>query len=158
MARQEDGARLLRLPEVSREAVEPVDVALAVPLRGGRVLVARRGASAHLGGAWEFPGGKLEEGESARDAAVRELAEETGLEARAVEPLAVFVYAYEDRTLRIHAFLVREPAGEVCIDGGRPWNWVEASGLEGMGMPEANRAILRALAWRLGPAAGPEPA
>ena len=119
-------------------------------LRGRSILVARRAPEAHLGNTWEFPGGKVEPGEEPLAAALRELREETGLDAHDAESLLVFVHDYPDRRLRFHAFLVKETAGAVVIDGARPWDWVDASSLDELPMPEANRAILRALRWRLG--------
>jgi 8-oxo-dGTP diphosphatase len=131
---------------------ERIDVALAVALRSGKVLVARRAEGSHLPGLWEFPGGKVEAGESAAEAAERELREETSLAGDAAEPLTVFVHSYPDREVRLHAFLFREPRGEVRIDRERPWDWVLPGALSSLPMPEANRAVLRALAWRLGSA------
>lgn len=122
-----------------------VDVALAIVLRERRVLVARREPGSHLEGLWEFPGGKIEAGEEPHDAALRELREETGLVGSEAEPLNIFHYAYPDRDVRLHAFVVRDAVGEP-----RRFEWVEAKALEALPMPEANRAILRALAWRLG--------
>ena len=119
-------------------------------MRDGRVLVAKRAAQQHLAGAWEFPGGKIATGEEPADAALRELHEETGLAAGAAEPLLVFVHDYPDRRLRFHAFVVTESQGDVATDGDRPFAWVEPSSLDGLPMPDANRAILRALRWRLG--------
>ena len=114
------------------------------------MLIAKRSADQHLGGTWEFPGGKVEPGEEPEAAARRELLEETGLVAEALEPLLVFVHDYPDRRLRFHAYLVRDPAGEPKVDRDRPWAFTPPGGLEGVPMPEANRAILRALQWRLG--------
>ena len=118
-------------------------------VRGRSVLVARRDDVSHQGGAWEFPGGKVEEGEEPEAAALRELREETSLVATAAEPLLVFMHDYPDRRLRFHAFVVPDPGGEVSIDSGRPWAWAELESLSELPMPEANRAILRALKWRL---------
>lgn len=112
------------------------------------MLVARRADDAHQGGTWEFPGGKVGDGEDPLAASLRELAEETGLIATAADPLLVFVYDYPDRRLRFHAFLVADVRGEVKVDGGRAWDWVEVGSLHELAMPEANRAILRALRWR----------
>jgi 8-oxo-dGTP diphosphatase len=155
VARQEDRPRLLRLfarrrggpgliPDTAR-----LDIALAVVLRGDDVLVAKRAADAHLPGSWEFPGGKVEDGEEPDQAALRELKEETGLIATSAEPLLVFVHDYPDRRLRFHAFLVRDASGDVRIDSGRDWAWVAAASLESLAMPDANRSILRALRWRV---------
>jgi 8-oxo-dGTP diphosphatase len=119
-------------------------------VRNGRVLVAKRAEQQHLPGAWEFPGGKIASGEEPADAALRELYEETGLRAAGAEPLLVFVHDYPDRRLRFHAFVVAGVSGDVATDGDRPFAWIEPSALDGVPMPEANRAILRALRWRLG--------
>jgi len=119
-------------------------------VRDGSILVAKRSESQHLAGAWEFPGGKVEAGEEPVEAALRELREETGLTALRAEALLVFVHDYPDRRLRFHAFVVEDPEGEVAIDGDRGFAWVQPSSLAELPMPEANRAILRALRWRLG--------
>jgi hypothetical protein len=61
----------------------------------------------------------------------------------------VFVHDYPDRRLRFHAFVMTNVEGDVATDGGRAFSWVLPSALDGLSMPEANRAILRALRWRL---------
>jgi len=119
-------------------------------VRDGSILVAQRGGDQHLPGAWEFPGGKVANGEEPADAALRELREETGLHAAKATPLLVFVHDYPDRRLRFHAFVVADASGDVRIDGGRAFRWAAPSSLDELAMPEANRAILRALKWRLG--------
>ncbi len=131
-----------------REAAR-VEVAIAVVARGGRILVVRRGEASHLPGVWEFPGGKILEGETPEDAAVRELREETGLEATRLDPLAVVTFDYPDRAVRLHAFVIRDAKGEVRIEGDREWSWLGRGDLEKLEMPEANCPILRALATSL---------
>ena len=159
MARAQDRPRVLRLPAerlTARSALESdpaptpgrIDVALAIPLRAGRYLVARRAVEQHLGGTWEFPGGKVEAGEDPAAAAVRELAEETGLVAGIIEPLAVLVHDYRELPLRLHAFLAREPAGEPRLDGDREWAWKSYEELLALDMPAANAPLLKALGWR----------
>jgi 8-oxo-dGTP diphosphatase len=123
-----------------------VEVALALPLVDGRLLVARRAPGTHLAGSWEFPGGKIAEGEEPAAAARRELEEETGLVACELEPLVVVVHEYPDRTVRLHVFLVREPQGEVTTDA---WGWKTPDELRRLETPAANAEILRALRWRL---------
>ena len=137
------------MPEL-KETEGRVDVALAVPVREGRVMVARRSAGLHLAGSWEFPGGKIHDHETPAEAAQRELAEETGLGAHVLEPLVVVVHDYADAPLRLHVFLARDPAGEVRMDAEREYAWLTLRDLESIEMPEANRLMLRALRWRLG--------
>lgn len=130
--------------------MERIEVALAIVLRGGRALVSPREEGSHLEGLWEFPGGKIEAGEDPVAAASRELLEETGLRAKTLEPLTVFIHTYPDRTVRLHVFLARDAEGDPASPGGRAWSFVALSDLEALPMPEANRAILRALSWRTG--------
>jgi len=129
-----------------------LDIALAIPVRDDRVLVARRGEGLHLAGHWEFPGGKIEKGETPAEAARRELAEETGLVADELEPLAIVVHDYAEAPLRFHVFLAREYEGEPRLGGPRRLTWVGLDELATMRIPEANRQMLRALRWRLGQA------
>jgi 8-oxo-dGTP diphosphatase len=133
-----------------RETGERIEVALAIPARGSRVLVARRAGPVHLSGTWEFPGGKVRAGEAPAAAARRELHEETGLVAGPLEPLVVLVHDYDGRALRLHVFLAREPAGELRDDPPREFSWKSQDELGRLEMPEANRPMLRALRWRLG--------
>ena len=120
-------------------------VALAIPLRDGRLLVARRGPGSHLAGTWEFPGGKIGPGEDALTAARRELLEETGLCGGEIESLLVLAHDYPDRLVCLNVFLVREPEGEVVMDEDREWAWVTPEELWSLTLPEANGAIVSAL-------------
>ncbi len=73
-----------------------IHVAAAVLIEGGRVLLTQRKAGTHLEGAWELPGGKVEDGEDPREALRRELREELGIDATAGEILDVTFHRYED--------------------------------------------------------------
>ncbi len=134
---------------VDRAGTSAIDIALAVPVRAGKILVSRRAHNVHLGGTWEFPGGKVEPGEHPDAAARRELVEETGLDAARLDPLTVLVHDYPDRSLRLHVFVAHDIAGDVRVDGGREWAWLRLEDIEALEMPDANVQILRALRWRV---------
>lgn len=74
-------------------------VSAAVLIEGGRVLLTQRKPDAHLAGAWEFPGGKVEPGEDPKAALERELREELGIEARTLDILDVTFHRYDDRAV-----------------------------------------------------------
>lgn len=137
------------MPEL-KETDNRIDIALAIPFREGKFLVARRGVGLHLAGSWEFPGGKIENGEPPVDAARREIGEETGLIGGELEPLVVVVHDYAEAPLRFHVFLLRDPQGAVTMDGDREHAWLTLAELMQLEMPEANRQMLRSLRWRMG--------
>src|SRR5437899_2579653 len=81
----------------------PVDVAVAVLIRSdGAALLARRPESKVYSGYWEFPGGKVEPGEPIRDALVREIREELGVEIARAYPWITRVFVYPHATVRLH--------------------------------------------------------
>jgi mutator protein MutT len=121
-----------------------VEIAVAVVERACCYLIGQRGADAPLAGLWEFPGGKLRDGESARAAAARECLEETGLEIEVGELYAAVVHQYEHGRLRIHFFAgVPRDLDAAPLHGFR---WVPAAQLERYNFPTANAAILPRLA------------
>ena len=122
-----------------------VQVAAAVIVdRAGRVLVARRAAHRHQGGLWEFPGGKLEPGETARAALSRELREEVGIEVTAARPLIRVWHAYPDKTVLLDVWRVNAFRGEAHGREGQPVAWVAAEALTARDFPAANGPIIRA--------------
>jgi 8-oxo-dGTP diphosphatase len=126
--------------------MDRLEIAVAVPLRGNEVLLRPRAEGGPLAGAWEFPGGKIEPGEEPLQAAMREMAEETGLSGGRWELLLVHAHDYPDRRVRLHAFLVRDLEGAPW--GGR-WTWVAWTHLAALSLPAANGPILEALAGRI---------
>ncbi|MHA7816705.1 MAG: 8-oxo-dGTP diphosphatase MutT [Pseudohaliea sp.] len=121
-----------------------------VPDGEGRVLVARRPVEKHQGGRWEFPGGKVEDGESVLDALARELAEEVALEVAASEPLVVIEHDYGDRHVRLDVHLVTAWHGEVSGREGQPLRWLALLELDAGEFPAANGPIIEAIRERLG--------
>ncbi len=119
------------------------EVAVAVLLNQGRVWIQERRGTGHLDGFWEFPGGKIHQGETPLQAVMREVREETGIDlpARLPEPLQTLDHSYPERLLRLHFFLCRLNGPEVpeMPDNGL---WVELPNLGSYTFPAANRPIL----------------
>jgi 8-oxo-dGTP diphosphatase len=126
-----------------------VDIALAIPHRDDRFLVARRAAGLHLAGYWEFPGGKIKPTEKPVAAARRELTEETNLISTDLEPLVVVLHDYAEASLRFHVFVAHDPAGDVAMDSQRQHAWLSLEELLALEMPAANRPMLHALRRRV---------
>lgn len=118
------------------------EIALAVIVREGRLLVGRR-PNGPLAGLWEFPGGKVEAGESVEAAAVRESAEELGLSVEAVRVLGTVEHEYPEVRVRLHAVLCRiEGAGDPRPLAVETPVWVTPAELAARPIPEPNHAIL----------------
>ncbi|MDX1636238.1 MAG: 8-oxo-dGTP diphosphatase MutT, partial [Marinobacter sp.] len=124
-----------------------VHVAVAVVRRGGRVLIARRPDGVHQGGLLEFPGGKVEAGETVQQALVRELAEETGLrvDPASLQPLIGIRHDYGDKRVFLDVWQTDTAAGEAEGREGQPVSWLALAQLQDEDFPAANRAIIRAL-------------
>jgi mutator protein MutT len=124
-------------------ASAPVLVAAAVIVRGGSVLLSQRSEGTHLAGAWEFPGGKIEPGESPAEAVGREIREELGIGLEGIEPFRFAYHQYADARVLLLTFLCR-PVGDPDRASIR-WKWVPFEELDPASMPEADRAIVESL-------------
>ena len=111
----------------------------------GRVLIAQRPASVHQGGLWEFPGGKLEQGESARQALDRELQEELGIKVGSARRLIRVRHDYPDKAVLLDVWRVGNFAGVPVGREGQPLEWVSLDDLAGYSFPAANIPIIKAL-------------
>lgn len=128
-----------------RKPVPHKAIAVGLVYDEGRVLIQRRPEDAMLGGLWEFPGGKIEPGESPEAACARELAEETGLSVQVEAEIARVDHAYSHFTVTLHAFRCTVASGGVQTSSGEPHAWVTADQLDDYAFPRANRKILDAL-------------
>ncbi len=111
----------------------------------GRVLITRRADHLHQGGLWEFPGGKLEPGEQARQALSRELKEELDILPGSMEPLIRIHHRYDDRQVRLDFFRVTAWIGEPRGLEGQPLRWVNPCELRPESFPAADRPVITAL-------------
>lgn len=119
-------------------------VVVGVILRGAKVLIQRRPSNGLLGGLWEFPGGKIERGESPLQALRREMLEEVGLHLESAPKLVVVEHAYSHFTVTIHAY-VCTGSGRIPRSGPNGPRWVPLSRVDAFAFPAANRKILHAL-------------
>lgn len=124
----------------------------------GRVLLAQRLPGTHLAGSWEFPGGKIEPGESAETALRRELFEELGIDIGAVEPLIAVPWTYAEKSIVLHAFRVRGFAGVPQGRQQQALRWAALDELSAIAMPPADVPIVTALRLPDAYAVTPEPA
>jgi len=124
--------------------VQPIRVVCALIEHEGRVLLARRPAHKHLGGKWEFPGGKIEPGESPTDALVRECAEELVCEIEVGAELPAVTHAYPDRTIVLLPFVCRLAVGSAAPHAAEhsALAWVEAARMSDYDLPAADAPIV----------------
>lgn len=110
----------------------------------GEVLISLRHAHRHQGGLWEFPGGKVESGETVRAALRRELHEEIGIEMKAARPLIRVPHQYPDKAVLLDVWQVSAFDGEPHGREGQPVRWVTPERLMDYAFPAANRPIVAA--------------
>jgi 8-oxo-dGTP diphosphatase len=135
-------------PEKAANVLREVHVAVGVIIRpDGRILIARRLEHAHQGGLLEFPGGKVELGETVQQALVREIAEETGLKLieSALQPVIGVRHDYGDKRVFLDVWSTDAAAGEAHGREGQLIQWLLPQDLRDADFPAANRPIIRAL-------------
>jgi 8-oxo-dGTP diphosphatase len=122
-------------------------VACALVDADGRILLAERPTHKHLGGLWEFPGGKVEDNETPEAALIRELREELSIETRAacLAPLSFASHAYDDFHLLMPLYICRRWWGSVHPREGQRTRWVRPQALRDYPMPPADAPLIAAL-------------
>lgn len=123
----------------------PIEIALALIRRKGCFLLTRRPDHVHLGGYWEFPGGKCRPGEAPDLCAEREALEEVGVQCEAVELLPAITHRYPDRTVRLHPVLCEYRGGPPRPLEVAEWTWASPAEFERFEFPEANAPLLALL-------------
>jgi len=129
----------------ARAGFPVVEVTAAVIARRGRLLVTRRDPAKHLGGLWEFPGGKRDPGESLEACLRRDLAEELGIRGRVGERLTVVPWAYPERRVLLHFFRCQLAGGRITPRESQPYRWVTPAELATLPMPPADAEVVARL-------------
>ena len=127
-----------------------IEVVAAVIEREGRFLVTKRLEGTHLGGMWEFPGGKPEPGETHAQALARELREELGVGIVVGELIMRTFHRYPDRAVMLHFYRASLTDGQPRPIGCAAIRWVTGEELGKLPMPEADRALVETLRAREG--------
>jgi 8-oxo-dGTP diphosphatase len=125
------------VPEASR-----LHVVVAVIKESDRLLIAKRPSSAHQGDLWEFPGGKVEPGESSEQALERELREEVGITVTQYRPLIRIPYDYPERKVLLDVWLITEFEGTAHGAEGQKLRWLNIDELNHYHFPAANGPII----------------
>lgn len=123
-----------------------VHVAVGVIVNAdGKILIAKRPLSAHQGGLWEFPGGKVDAGERIEQALVRELREELAIDVLSSQPLIQIRHHYPDKSVLLDVHKITQFLGTPIGNEGQPIQWVDAKDLNNFEFPAANRPIISAI-------------
>jgi len=122
-------------------------VACALVDSDGRVLVAARPSGKSMAGLWEFPGGKVEAGETPEAALIRELKEELSIDVTAacLAPLSFASHAYDDFHLLMPLYVCRKWDGQIAPREGQETQWLRPRDLFDLPMPPADKPLIAAL-------------
>ena len=119
-----------------------VEAAIAIVIRGRKVLVCQRKDDDTFGGFWEFPGGKQEAGETLEQCLARELREELNIRARPTRSLPPIVHDYTDVQVRLHPFICEHESGEPELLECQAVHWIDPIQLRDFRFPPANESLI----------------
>ncbi len=111
----------------------------------GKILISKRPDHVHQGGLWEFPGGKVDAGETVEVALARELSEELGVRPLVIKPLIEIHHDYPDKSVLLDVWYVTQFDGEPKGNEGQAIRWVDRSELGNYQFPAANQPIIAAI-------------
>jgi 8-oxo-dGTP diphosphatase len=122
-----------------------VEVAVGVIKANNKIFISKRHDTQHQGGLWEFPGGKVETGETVFEALKRELKEEINIDVNSSFELKTIDHDYTDKSVRLSVHLVEDFTGEAKGLESQTCQWVSIDELVNFDFPEANKEIISLL-------------
>jgi 8-oxo-dGTP diphosphatase len=122
-----------------------IEVSAALIFHNGKLLITQRHADTHLGGLWEFPGGKREPDETFEQCLVREIREELGIEIFVGKLFEEIKHAYPEKSIRLKFFICKLLRGEPQPFGCTAFKWVGKSELADYKFPAADLQLLEKL-------------
>ena len=125
--------------------LQTIDVSAALIFHDGKLLITQRHSDAHLGGLWEFPGGKREPAETFEECLVREIREELGVEISVGKLFESVTHAYPEKAVRLKFFVCRLERGEPQMLGCAAFKWISAAELDNYQFPAADTKLLEKL-------------
>lgn len=126
-------------------STKKIEVSAALIFRDGQLLITQRHANSHLGGRWEFPGGKREAGESFEQCLVREIHEELGVEIAVGQLFDEISHDYPEKSVHLKFFLCKLLSGEPQPLDCAAVKWIQKAGLDAHEFPAADAQLLEKL-------------
>lgn len=119
-----------------------IEVTCAIIRDNDTILATRRAHGMHLAGQWEFPGGKIEPGETAKECIVREIAEELNIKVQPVARLYSVDHHYPDKSIRLIPFVCKLTNGEIHLAEHAEYRWVKQAELSKLDWAAADRKLI----------------
>lgn len=129
----------------TRKPIPHYDVVAGIIWKGPRFLITLRPPRGLLGGLWEFPGGKVEDGETLQNGLKREVAEELGIQIKVSSPFMSVKHAYTHFKITLHAFDCQYKKGKIQLHACDDYRWIFLSQLNDFAFPGADRKIIHKL-------------
>jgi len=125
-----------------RRPIPQYHIAVGVVYKNGKTLITKRKEKGLLGGLWEFPGGKIKNGETAQQACIREIKEEVNLEVEVLSHLTQVKHAYTHFKIVMEVFRCRYVSGRIKLNGAVDYRWIKFTEIEKYPFPKANHKFI----------------
>jgi len=122
-----------------------IEVTAAIIKDKNKTLIARRSSEKHLGGYWEFPGGKIELGETPRQSLIREINEELGIQIRVINFFMETTYHYPNKTILLKAYICNIDSGTIKLNAHDKIEWVKINEFKNFKFAPADISFVNAI-------------